>query len=57
MAFVIEPTHLNSLAVHIVKTLEARGYDKQALLRQAGIDATELDKADGRLPSLQVDRL
>jgi AraC-like DNA-binding protein len=54
---VIEHTHLSSLAAQLVKTLELRGHQRQALLREAGVDPEVLGRADGRLPSRQVDRL
>ncbi|MFL6658666.1 MAG: AraC family transcriptional regulator ligand-binding domain-containing protein [Massilia sp.] len=53
----IEHTHLNSLIAQLVKTLAVRGFDTPALLRQAGMDPAQLDKADVRIPCAQVDRL
>jgi AraC-like DNA-binding protein len=50
-------THLASLIAFLAKTLEARGFDRLAMLRQAGIDPAQLDAPDARLPCTQVDRL
>jgi AraC-like DNA-binding protein len=54
---VIKHTHLNSLAVQLVNTLQCRGMDRQALLAEAGVDPALLEQADARLPCAQVDRL
>jgi AraC-like DNA-binding protein len=54
---VLPYSHLNSLIALLVKTLEARGYDSQALVARAGIDPRQFDLPDTRLPSAQVDRL
>lgn len=52
-----DSSHLGSLITLLVKTLNRRGMDSQALLQRAGIDPAVLAAPNGRLPSSQVDRL
>lgn len=50
-------SQLAAVTALLVKTLEERGFDCQALLLRAGIEPARLSETDARLPSESVDRL
>jgi AraC-like DNA-binding protein len=52
-----EATTLNTWANALVRTLQARGGDVDALLRRAGLDAAMLQDPNGRVPVRSMSRL